>query len=111
MVTDDLRRLYASTDGIGLAELVRRRETTPGEIVEVAIDAIERVNPRINAVIHKAYDAARTAEVLDGYKNQIFFAAGEAGDEPKDEPPPDAPSDDPNQPASTVPATTMGQLT
>jgi len=51
--------------------------------------------------------------VLEGYNNQIFFAAGEAGDEPKDEPPPpDAPAgDNPDQPASTVPATTMGQLT
>lgn len=63
------------------------------------------------------YDEAKTAEVLDGYKNQIFFDAQETGDEPnnepKDEPPPDAPAggDDPNQPASTVPATTMGQLT
>lgn len=61
MITDDLRRVYASTDGIGLAELIRRRETTPGEIVEVAIDAIERVNPRVNAVVHKAYDEAKTA--------------------------------------------------
>jgi SAM-dependent methyltransferase len=58
------------------------------------------------------YDEAKTAEVLDGYKNQIFFDAPGLGDEPKDEPPPDAPAgDDPNQPASTVPATTMGQLT
>ncbi len=62
------------------------------------------------------YDEAKTAEVLEGYNNQIFFAAGEAGDEPKDEPkdepPPDAPAgDNPDQPASTVPATTMGQLT
>jgi len=58
------------------------------------------------------YDEAKTAEVLEGYNNQIFFAAGEASDEPKDEPPPDAPAgDNPDQPASTVPATTMGQLT
>jgi spermidine synthase len=61
------------------------------------------------------YDNAKTAEVLDGYKNQIFFDAQKQGegDEPKDEPPPDSPAEgsDPNQPASTVPATTMGQLT
>ncbi len=59
------------------------------------------------------YDNAKTAEVLDGYKNQIFFDATPLGDEPKDEPPPDSPAEgsDPNQPASTVPATTMGQLT
>lgn len=67
------------------------------------------------------YDDAKTAEVLEGYQDQIFFNAQEQGDEPKDEPknepmdepPPDSPaeSNDPNQAASTVPATTMGQLT
>ena len=60
------------------------------------------------------YDDAKTAEVLEGYQNQIFFDAEKQGEgeEPKDEPPPDAPaSNDLNQPASTVPATTMGQLT
>ena len=61
------------------------------------------------------YDNTKTAEVLEGYKNQIFFDAQKQGegDEPKDEPPPDSPAEggDPNQTASTVPATTMGQLT
>lgn len=61
MITDDLRRLYASSDGVGLADTIRRGETTAQEIVEVAVEAIERLNPRLNAVIHKAYDHARAA--------------------------------------------------
>lgn len=61
MVSDDLRRLYTDSDGTGIAEHVRRGDLAPGEVVETAIDAIERVNPRLNAVVHKAYDAARAA--------------------------------------------------
>jgi len=52
---------YARYDGLGLAELVRKREVTPAELVEEAISRIERLNPQINAVIHKMYDLARKA--------------------------------------------------
>jgi amidase len=52
---------YAKYDGLGLAELVRKREVTPAELVEEAISRIERLNPQINAVIHKMYDLARKA--------------------------------------------------
>jgi amidase len=50
---------YAQYDGLGLAELVRRKEVTPGELVEAAIERIERHNPTLNAVVYKAYDEAR----------------------------------------------------
>jgi amidase len=52
---------YDQYDGLGLAELVRRKEVTPAELVEAAISRIERLNPRLNAVIHKMYDEARQA--------------------------------------------------
>jgi amidase len=52
---------YASYDGLGLAELVAKREVHPRELVEEAIARIERTNPRLNAVIHRMYDAARRA--------------------------------------------------
>ncbi|MFL5345585.1 MAG: amidase [Hyalangium sp.] len=42
---------YATFDGLGLAELVRRREVKPEELVQTALSAIEAVNPSINAVI------------------------------------------------------------
>ncbi len=50
---------YADFDGMGLASLVRKGEVTPAEITEAAIERIERLNPAINAVVHKAYDEAR----------------------------------------------------
>jgi amidase len=46
-------------DGIALAELIRKNEINPAELVEIVIQRIERVNPKINAVIHKMYDRAR----------------------------------------------------
>lgn len=50
---------YADYDGLGLAELVDKGEVTPAELVEAAIERIERHNPTLNAVVHKAYDEAR----------------------------------------------------
>ncbi len=50
---------YASYDGLGLAELVRKKELTAAELVEEAIARIERHNPLINAVIHELFEHAR----------------------------------------------------
>src|SRR5579871_2084165 len=50
---------YSNFDGLGLAHLVRRGEVTPLEILEEAIARIERHNPTLNAIVHKAYDEAR----------------------------------------------------
>ena len=52
---------YSDHDGLGLADLVRRREVSAAEVVEAAIERIERHNPALNAVVHKAYDEARAA--------------------------------------------------
>ena len=52
---------YSEYDGVGLAELVRRGEVTPAELVEAAIARIERHNPAINAVVYKAFDEARAS--------------------------------------------------
>lgn len=52
---------YAAHDGLGLAELVRRGETTPPELAQVALQAIRRLNPTLNAVIETFDDAADTA--------------------------------------------------
>ena len=54
-MTDDL----LGYDALGLAELIRTREITPTELLEITIQRIERVNPRLNAVIHTMYDEAR----------------------------------------------------
>jgi len=50
---------YGDYDALGLAQLVRRKEVTPVELLEEAIARIERHNPKLNAVVYKAYDDAR----------------------------------------------------
>jgi amidase len=59
----------ASYDAVGLAELIRTEQITPGEAVEDAIRKIEAINPKLNAVIFKTYDRARrcvSGAVSDG---------------------------------------------
>jgi amidase len=46
-------------DAMAQAELVRKKEVTPLELVEAAIERIERLNPTLNAVVTEAYDQAR----------------------------------------------------
>ncbi|MBI2763667.1 MAG: amidase [Chloroflexi bacterium] len=48
-------------DAIAQAELVQRREVTALELVEAAIDRIEALNPRLNAVVTTLFDRAREA--------------------------------------------------
>lgn len=54
----DLCDLFNNYDGLGLATLVHNKEVKPSELVEEAIDRVERLNPQLNAVIHKMYDHA-----------------------------------------------------
>lgn len=46
-------------DATGQAALVRAGEITPAELVEAAISRIERLNPRLNAVITPTFERAR----------------------------------------------------
>jgi amidase/6-aminohexanoate-cyclic-dimer hydrolase len=48
-------------DGLGLAELVCRREVSPDEVLEAAIARVEARNPAVNAVVARLYDEARAA--------------------------------------------------
>lgn len=50
---------YKAYDGLGLAELVKRKEVQPKELVEEAVKIIDSVNPKVNAVINKMYVQAR----------------------------------------------------
>jgi len=54
---------YASHDGLGLAELVRRRAVSPRELAQAALTAIEQVNPSLNAVIEVFQDRAEWLSV------------------------------------------------
>jgi amidase len=50
---------YQRHDGLGLAELIRNRAVSPGEVVDAAIARAEAVNPRLNAIIAPLYEQAR----------------------------------------------------
>ena len=52
---------YSNYDGLGLADLVARKEVSPAELVEAAIERVERHNPSLNAVVYKGYEDARKA--------------------------------------------------
>ncbi|MDP1619330.1 amidase [Phenylobacterium sp.] len=56
---------YAEHDGLGLAALVAKGEVSPVELVEAAIERVERHNGVLNAVVHKAYDEARATAAGD----------------------------------------------
>jgi amidase/6-aminohexanoate-cyclic-dimer hydrolase len=51
----------ARYDGLGLAELVRRREVSAAELLDASIARVEALNPEINAVVTRLYDQARAA--------------------------------------------------
>jgi len=50
---------FAFLDATAQAELVRRREVKAIELVEAAIERIERLNPTLNAVVTPMYEHAR----------------------------------------------------
>ena len=73
---------FALLDAVAQAELVARRDATPTELVEAAIARIERVNPRLNAVIHplfeKALAAAASPELPPGPFRGVPFLVKDA---------------------------------
>lgn len=56
---------YEDHDALGLADLVRRREVSPDDLLQAAITRIEARNPALNAVVTRLYDAAR-AQIAHG---------------------------------------------
>jgi amidase len=52
---------YERYDALGLAELVRQRRVSPGELLEAAIARVEARNRAVNAVTMPLYDYARAA--------------------------------------------------
>jgi amidase len=47
---------YSKCDGVALADLVRRGEMSPKELAHLFLEAIEKVNPKINSVIEVYFD-------------------------------------------------------
>ena len=62
---------YFSYDALGLAELVRTKQISSSELLEVAIALTEKLDPKLNAVPIKHYDLAR--EKLNNKTNSGIF--------------------------------------
>ncbi len=54
---------YEKYDGMGLAELVRKREVKPEEVLETTLARAAELNPALNAIVTPLYDEARQAIV------------------------------------------------
>lgn len=50
---------FARLDAIAQAELIRRREIQPIELIDAAIARAERLNPSLNAIVWPMYESAR----------------------------------------------------
>ena len=50
---------YLKYDAVGLAALVKDGEVSPSELLEIAINRAEEINPQLNALVLKHYDYAR----------------------------------------------------
>ncbi|WP_462408723.1 amidase family protein [Neobacillus sp. Marseille-QA0830] len=53
--------IYKNYDALGLAELMKKKQILPKEVLDEAIKTIEQHNPQLNAVINKFYDKAKAA--------------------------------------------------
>ena len=62
---------YGSYDAVGLADLVRKKEVTPRELLDEAIARTAKVDPKINAVVVKHYDYAER-QIDKGLPNGPF---------------------------------------
>jgi amidase len=63
---------YSRSDAVALAELVRKGEVSPKELVRCFVEAVEKINPRINAIIEVYFD--RTEELDDNIDRSRPFA-------------------------------------
>ncbi len=52
---------YDRHDGLGLAELVRKKQISAAELLDEAISRADRLNPALNAIITRIDDTARSA--------------------------------------------------
>src|SRR6478735_1761271 len=62
---------YGNYDGVGLAELVRKKQVSAGELLDEAIARTAKVNPQINALVVKHYDYARR-QIDEGLPDGAF---------------------------------------
>jgi amidase/6-aminohexanoate-cyclic-dimer hydrolase len=56
-----LQNSFDKYDGLGLAELIRKKEVSANEVLDVVIARAEERNPKLNAIVTRMYDQARAA--------------------------------------------------
>ena len=42
---------YINYDALGLVNLIRKKEITPSEIIDISLNAIEKINPKNNSIL------------------------------------------------------------
>ena len=62
---------YETYDALGLAELVKKREVKPDELLDQAVERAEALNPTLNVITVPMYDEARKA-IADGLPDGPF---------------------------------------
>lgn len=53
---------YASYDGIGLADLIQKKEVTAKELAETVLEGVQKINPKINAIIETYVERIEKAD-------------------------------------------------
>ncbi|AJC16095.1 amidase [Pandoraea sputorum] len=56
---NSMKDVYLQHDALGLAALVKRGDVSAAELMEVAIQIVDELNPTLNAVSQRCYDDAR----------------------------------------------------
>ena len=77
---------YRKYDAVGLADLVATKQVTGAELLNTAIERLEVVNPKINAVIHTFYDKAKGNISNEGAFAGVPFLIKDLELQYKDEP-------------------------
>lgn len=73
---------FGSLDALALAELVKKKHVKPIDLVEAAIERIERLNPTLNAVVTPMYEQARAlalGKIPDGPFTGVPFLLKDLG--------------------------------
>ena len=76
-------REYGNYDGVGLADLVRKKQVSAAELLDEAIARTAKVDPEINAVVVKHYDYARrhkpgSSDAGNGCRSNLVSSLSEA---------------------------------
>src|SRR5215510_13933880 len=62
---------YTAHDGLGLADLVARKQVSPEELVTAALAAVEKLNPKLNSVL-QTFPVQAVADIRAGLPQGPF---------------------------------------